>query len=98
YWSAIAGATRSVHLSTYILEPDRVGERTLLELQRAAERGCRVLLVLDAFGSHRVSGERLDALRRAGAEVVWFNPIVRWRAPFSRFVRNHRKILVVDRE
>src|SRR5262245_49338405 len=31
-WSAIAAAERAVHLSTYILEPDRVGERTLLEL------------------------------------------------------------------
>jgi cardiolipin synthase len=95
-WAAIAGAARSVLLTTYILEPDRVGERTLLELERAAQRGCRVLLVLDAFGSHRVSGERLARLRARGATVVNFNPIVRWRTPFSRLVRNHRKILVVD--
>ena len=95
-WSAIAGAQRSVLMTTYILEPDRVGERTLLELGRAAERGCRVLLVLDAFGSHRVSAERLARLRASGATVVVFNPIVRWRAPLSRLVRNHRKIVVVD--
>ena len=98
YWKVIAGAEHSVHLSTYILEPDKVGERTLLELERAAARGCRVLVVLDAFGSHRVSDERLGALRAAGATVVVFNPIVRWSAPFSRLVRNHRKILVVDRK
>lgn len=96
-WAAIAAAKTSVHLSTYILEADRVGERTLLELERAAGRGCRVLLVLDAFGSHRVSGERLARVRKAGAMVIAFNPIVRWRAPFSRLVRYHRKILVVDR-
>jgi cardiolipin synthase len=95
-WAAIAGAQDSVCLTTYILEPDRVGERTLSELERAAERGCRVLLVLDAFGSHRISGERLARLRARGATVVEFNPIVRWRAPFSRLVRYHRKILVVD--
>src|SRR6185503_9752310 len=40
-WSAIASAERSVCLTTYILEPDRVGGRTLLELEHAAERGCR---------------------------------------------------------
>ncbi len=97
FWAAIAAAESAVHLSTYILEPDRVGERTLLELARAAARGCRVLVVLDAFGSHRVSAERLAPLRAAGATVVSFNPIVRWRAPLSRLVRNHRKILVVDR-
>jgi cardiolipin synthase len=95
-WAAIAGAERSVLLTTYILEPDRVGERTLSELERAAERGCRVLLVLDAFGSHRVSSDSLARLRARGATVVAFNPIVRWRAPLSRLVRNHRKILVVD--
>jgi cardiolipin synthase len=95
-WAAMASAVRSVLLTTYILEPDRVGERTLLELERAAERGCRVSLVLDAFGSHRVSDERLARLRARGATVVSFNPIVRWSAPLSRLVRNHRKILVVD--
>jgi len=55
-----------------------------------------VLLVIDAFGSHRVSNESLARLRARGATVVSFNPIVRWRSPFSRLVRNHRKILVVD--
>jgi cardiolipin synthase len=95
-WSAIAGARQSVALMSYILEPDAVGERTLAELERAAERGCRVLVVLDAFGSHRVAEERFEVLRRKGARVELFNPIVRWRAPFSRLVRNHRKILVVD--
>ncbi len=102
-WAAIAAAQSSVHFSTYILEPDRVGERTLSELERAARRGCQVLVVLDSFGSHRVSEQRLEALRRAGATVhafnpFSFNPLVRWRAPFSRLVRNHRKILVVDRQ
>jgi cardiolipin synthase len=95
-WAAIASAERSVLLTTYILEPDRVGERTLSELERAVERGCRVQLVLDAFGSHRVSSDSLGRLRARGATVILFNPIVRWRAPLSRLVRNHRKILVVD--
>ena len=100
-WAAIAGASRSVVLTTYILEPDRVGERTLQELERAAARGCRVLVVLDAFGSHRLSAARLEALRTAGATVLLYNPIARWpfarwQTPLSRLVRNHRKILVVD--
>jgi len=95
-WAAIASASRAVLLNTYILEPDRVGERTLQELERAAARGCRVLLALDAFGSHRVSTARLDALRAAGVRVQLFNPVVRWSSPLSRLVRDHRKILVVD--
>lgn len=98
-WAALAAAQRSVCLATYILEPDRVGERTLAELEAAAARGCRVLLVLDAFGARGVPDERLERLRAAGAQVERFNPIVRWRASFfSRLVRNHRKVLVVDEE
>jgi cardiolipin synthase A/B len=95
-WAAIAAARESVHLASYILEPDRVGTRTLQELELAAERGCRVLLLLDAFGSHRVSEASVARLRALGATVVFFNPIVRWSTPFSRLVRNHKKILVVD--
>lgn len=97
-WAAIAGARSEVLLATYILEPDRVGQRTLEELQRAAERGCRVLLVVDAFGSHRLGETHLAELRALGATVVSFNPIVRWRKPLSRLVRYHKKILVCDRQ
>jgi phosphatidylserine/phosphatidylglycerophosphate/cardiolipin synthase-like enzyme len=96
-WATLASARRSVVFATYILEPDRVGERTLLELGRAAERGCRVLVVIDAFGNG-VPEDRLARLRASGVTLVLFNPIVRWRAPFSRLVRNHRKVLVVDDE
>ena len=95
-WSALDAAVDSVALTTYIFEPDRVGDATLAALVRAARRGCRVLLVVDDFGSHRLDHARLEPLVAAGGRVVRFNPIVRWRAPFSRLVRNHRKILAID--
>lgn len=97
-WAAVAGAHHSVHLTTYILEPDRVGERTLAELEAAAGRGCEVLLVVDAFGSHRLPEARLRTLRAVGIGVLVYNPIVRWPLGAARLVRNHRKILVVDRK
>jgi len=95
-WQALDGAVDSVVLTTYIFEPDRVGDATLAALLRAARRGCRVLLVVDAFGSHRLDDERLAPLRAAGGRVVRFNPIVRARGPLSRLVRNHRKIVALD--
>lgn len=95
-WRAIDGAVDSVALTTYIFEPDRVGDATLAALVRAAQRGCRVLFVVDAFGSHRLDEARLAPLVAAGGRVVRFNPIVRWSSPLSRLVRNHRKILAVD--
>jgi len=95
-WKAIDGAVDSVSLTTYIFEPDRVGDVTLAALLRAARRGCRVLLVVDSYGSHRLDDERLSELRAAGGRVVRFNPMVRWSSPLSRLVRNHRKILALD--
>lgn len=96
WWSAIDGAADSVALATYIFEPDRVGDATLAALVRAARRGCRVLLVVDSYGSHRLDDARLAPLLAAGARVVRFNPMVRFGAPLSRLVRNHRKILALD--
>jgi len=96
--SAIAGAQREVVLSTYILDADAVGRRILAALTAAAERGCEVTLVVDGFGSHRLDAESLAPLRASGARVVVYNPVLRWRPPVSRLVRNHQKILAVDDE
>ncbi len=98
-WSAIAAARRRVVLATYILEPDRVGFRTLAELTAAAARGVDVQLHLDAVGSLGLDDEEVGDLREAGGRVERFNPIPKLRARLSRWiVRDHRKILVVDGE
>jgi cardiolipin synthase len=96
-WEAIDGATRSVTMSTYTLEPDRVGQRTLRALADASARGCTVTFVYDAIGSFRLGEDDVRPLRETGARVVAYNPLLRWRRR-SRLVRNHQKILVVDRE
>ncbi len=97
-WAAIARARTSVLQSTYVLEPDRVGLRTLELLTQAAARGCEVALVFDYFGSFHLDDAHLDPLRRVGGRVYSYNPM--WRGPSrrSRLVRNHLKILVIDGE
>ncbi len=95
-WAAIDGARQRVMMTTYTLEPDAVGKHTLERLTAAAERGCEVTFVYDSFGSLRLRDGDLAALRRAGATVVAFNPVVRFGIPLLRLVRNHQKILVVD--
>ncbi|MFT5291821.1 MAG: cardiolipin synthase [Planctomycetota bacterium] len=95
-WSAIEGAQRRVFFTTYILVDDRVGRRFRDLLAAAAERGVEVSLVLDSYGSGDLTEAFLEPLKEAGSDVVWFNPMLRFRTRFSRLVRNHRKILVVD--
>lgn len=95
---AIGGAKRRVWLETYILEPDPLGARFVEALTRAAGRGCEVVLLYDAFGSPRVDEDFLAPIRVAGGVVVAFNPFWSWRHGIPYFVRDHRKILVVDDE
>lgn len=97
-WRAIASAEREVLMTTYTLEPDAVGERTIAELEAAARRGCRVTLVYDSIGSFRLADRELAGLRDAGGVAVAYNPFLKLRTRVSRLVRNHQKILVVDGE
>jgi cardiolipin synthase len=96
-WRAIRGARERVWLETYILEPDKIGVRTLAELANAAGRGCEVVLLYDALGSLRVNDALLAPLRAAGGSAHAYNPLRLWhrRGPILR--RNHRKLLIVDR-
>lgn len=92
--AAIAHARTSVELETYIYADDQVGNQFLQALIAAAQRGVKVRLLLDAFGSLTLSENFFEPLRQAGGEIRFFNPL-----RFFRFgVRNHRKLLVCDRQ
>ena len=94
----IAGATRTIDVSTFILATDNLGDEIALALRAQAERGVEVRLLIDGVGAWL--GGRLDmkALRGSGVQVVKFVPpfrsILRGRAN----LRNHRKMLVADAE
>ncbi len=97
--AAIAAATETICLETYILRDDATGNRFLDALCSRARAGVVVLLMFDAWGSD-VSGAALNSLREAGVHVSAFRPwrlsgsIARVLARHRR--RNHRKSLVVD--
>jgi cardiolipin synthase A/B len=96
---AIAAATQSVCLETYIFRDDRTGQRFITALTERAKAGVRVLLMYDAWGSD-LTDDSLARLKSAGVDVVAFHP-VRWRGGLGRLLgrmvrRNHRKSLVVD--
>ncbi|MBL8301015.1 MAG: hypothetical protein JNN30_21950 [Rhodanobacteraceae bacterium] len=90
---AVELARSSVDAEFYIWSPGRLASRLGAALVAAASRGCRVRLLLDAYGSERAAPE-IECLRQAGVDVAWFNPRRLLRLSF----RNHRKLVVVDRE
>jgi cardiolipin synthase len=90
--AAIDGARTSVFLEMYIFAADDTGREYRDRLAQAAQRGVRVMVLIDAWGSWTTPEAFWAPLRAAGAAVRWFHPIRRGLFPF----RNHRKLLLVD--
>ncbi|MCA9772480.1 MAG: cardiolipin synthase [Myxococcales bacterium] len=93
---AIAKATRTVTLASYIFDNDAAGRAFVEAIGEAVARGVEVRVLLDDMGA-RYTFPTIDRrLRKAGARVARFLPANRpWRLPYFN-LRNHRKILVVD--
>ncbi|MGH9371934.1 MAG: phospholipase D-like domain-containing protein, partial [Vicinamibacterales bacterium] len=66
-------------------------------LERAARRGLKVNIVVDAVGASSMAREHVDRLRAAGCHVAQFNTPA-WYSLEELNYRTHRKILVVDGE
>jgi cardiolipin synthase len=89
---AINAAHSSIRLETYIVRPGEVADRFRDSLVQAANRGVRVHVLVDAFGSLGLPGSYWDPLTRAGGEFAWFNPL----SPHRWSHRDHRKLLICD--
>jgi cardiolipin synthase len=95
--AAIDSAVADVRLETYIFADDPTGRAVAEALARAAERGARVRLLVDGFGSRDLPEAFLDALRARGVIAQRFRPERGWmRFRRSRLRRLHRKIALVD--
>jgi len=90
--AAIDEARTSVRLEMYIYTDSAIGERFRSALVRAAERGARVRVLIDALGSLTLSASYWEPLLRAGGQFRWFNPLQLNRLS----IRNHRKLLACD--
>lgn len=95
--AAIDAATTEVRLETYIFADDAAGRSVGDALVRAAQRGARVHLLLDGFGSRELEEAFVAKLRAAGVEVHYFRPERGWFAfRRHRLRRLHRKIALMD--
>jgi cardiolipin synthase len=99
-FEAIAAARDHIHLETYILDDDEVGQRfaaALLDRQRA---GVQVNLIRDSAGTFATPAAFFAPLIEAGARVLEFNPLnpLAARSTWQWNRRDHRKLLIVDGE
>jgi cardiolipin synthase len=91
----IASARETLTLQLYYCQPGRVADRFGQAMRERAKAGVRVMFLLDAFGSAKLSEEYLDSLRQAGVEVAKFRP-VNWYALEKAYARSHIRVIVID--
>lgn len=89
----IERAQRSLDMFYYMFQDDPAGRIVREALVKAQNRGVRVHLVVDRFGTDATE-EFFLPLVEAGARFAVFNP--RWNVRY--LIRNHQKMTIVDRE
>jgi cardiolipin synthase len=98
-FDAIRQAQREVIIETFILFEDKVGLELHAAMREAAQRGAKVDLMIDGFGSPDLSREFIEGLTSAGVKVRVFDTAQRFLGQrLNVFRRMHRKIVVVDGE
>ena len=88
----IGRARESIRLEMYIYTASEPGDAIRDALKAAAQRGVKVMILLDAFGSYELPSHYFNALIAAGGQVQFFNPLLLKRIAF----RDHRKLVVCD--
>jgi cardiolipin synthase len=98
-FEAIGAARHEVLIETFILFEDKVGLALREAMLQAAQRGVRVTLLVDGFGTSDLGADYIQALAAAGVHLCMFDPCRRvFGVRFKILRRMHRKLVVVDRE
>ncbi len=93
---AIGEARREVLVESYIWRDDATGQAFLDDLGAAVGRGARVRALADALGSFATRDDFWADLERRGIEAHLYNPLL--ARLWLQLYRDHRKLLVIDRE
>ena len=88
----IESAAATITLSIYMFYNDTSGTEVRDALVTEAQRGVKVEMLIDSFGSANVPVAFFQPIADAGGDYNYFSS--RWR--LSYLIRNHQKILIVD--
>jgi cardiolipin synthase A/B len=93
--AAIDESRRYVLAEFYLVESGQVADQFIAALTRAAARGVRVCALFDAVGARGLRYADRTRLRAGHVDLVFFNAARWWTLP-RLFLRDHRKLLLVD--
>jgi cardiolipin synthase len=91
----IDNATSEIHFQTYIFAEDETGLLIANALIRAAKRGVRIFLLMDAYGSNNLSSVFINKLKAENIELRFFGEFFK-NGKFHIGRRLHRKVIVID--
>lgn len=95
--SAIDSAQHYVALEMYLVESGKVASRFIDALLAAAERGVQCYILFDDFGAGSLHKKDRQRLEHQNTHLIFYNPI-RYGHWFHNLFRDHRKLLLVDRQ
>ncbi len=95
-FKAIDRARLSISLETYIFNSDDIGWKLAKKLAAKAKKGIEVNVIYDAIGCINTSALLFEYMNKMGVELIEYHPIVPWRKYFNLYLRDHRKLMVVD--
>jgi len=93
--AAINKAESSIHFETFFMTPGRRANEFAEAICDRALAGVDVQMIVDHYGSKKLSKRYWQRLRNAGVDLRFFNNF-NWRAPIDYFARTHRKLLLID--
>lgn len=91
----IKNATTEIHFQLYIFEPDESGKIIADLLIKAAKRGVKIYVVLDAYGSKNFNKIWQKNFTDVGIEIYFYSPI-KFANYLHMGMRLHHKIICVD--
>jgi phosphatidylserine/phosphatidylglycerophosphate/cardiolipin synthase-like enzyme len=93
--AAIGAARNYILLEMYLVESGAVASSIIQALLDAAERGVTIHIIFDGFGTRNLNDADRARLKHPAIEIAFYHPVRLW--PLRRlFVRDHRKLLLVD--
>ena len=92
----LASGEQTITLQMYYCQPGKIADRFADVMRERAKAGVRVLFLLDAFGSAKLTKEYLRVARAMPAcEVAKFRP-VNWYQLEKAYARSHIRVVVID--
>lgn len=93
----VRSAEREIDVIFYLVADDDVGRSFVELLAERARAGIRVRMMVDWLGGFRGPNRALRDLRAAGGQIRYFSPLLHLPERGHVNLRNHRKMIMVDR-